>query len=125
MREKRVMLKNSIDAAAVGRQKVEPFSFHQDLAGISLLETSDDPQQRGLSGTTLSENCQELALCNLQRDVAKHGILSKRFGNIADGNQGLRSGLGRANDGFGTGRHVRVGGRASSYFIVPLSLHSR
>ena len=68
----------------VRRQQIQPFTLHQDLAGIRILESSNDAQQRRLSRAALSENGQKLSLGDLQRDVAEYGVLAKRLRNIAD-----------------------------------------
>ena len=50
---------------------------------------------------------QELALRNLQRNIPKHGIFSKRLGNVADVKQWLDAGLVFTNDcGFGSSGHL-------------------
>src|SRR5580704_16911266 len=107
MREESVVLKHRIDATAVRWQNIEPFAFHQDLAQIAALEPRNYAQQCRLARAAFSENGQELAFRNLQRNVAKHGILTERLGDISDGKQGFQTGLLRANDGFGTGSHAR------------------
>src|SRR5580693_10237337 len=106
MREESVVLKHRIDATAVRWQNIEPFAFHQDLARISALEPRNYAQQCRLARAAFSENGQELAFRNLQRDVAKHGILSERLGDVADREQWLRAGLGRtSNHGLNASGH--------------------
>src|SRR5580692_514 len=120
MREESVVLKHRIDATAVRWQNIEPFAFHQDLARISALEPRNYAQKCRLARAAFSENGQELAFRNLQRDVAKHGILSERLGDVADREQWLRAGLGGSNHGFGSGSHVSESSTAMENARPPL-----
>ena len=59
--KKSVMLKDSIDAAFVGRKCIETCAVHPDFPGRGLFESGDKPQQSGFAGAAFTEERQEFA----------------------------------------------------------------
>jgi len=54
MRKERVLLKDGVDAALIGRKSVEPGAAHPDFTGSGLLESGDQSKQSGFAGRPLS-----------------------------------------------------------------------
>ena len=65
--KKSVMLKDSIDAAFVGRKCIEARAVHPDFSCSGLFESGDKPQQSGFAGTAFPEKRQEFACDDFQR----------------------------------------------------------
>ena len=87
VREQRVVLEYGVNPAPVGRQVVEAFAAHQNLARARALESGDDAQQRSFPRTAFAEDGEKFAFGNLQRDVTQYVIFPERFGDVADGEQ--------------------------------------
>ena len=57
MREEGVVLEDGVDAAFVGRKRVQARSTHPDFAGSGLFEAGDKAEKCGLAGTAFAEEC--------------------------------------------------------------------
>jgi hypothetical protein len=83
MREERVMLEDGVDAALVGRKRVEASAAHPDFAGGRLFETGDEAEKRGLSGTAFAKKGEELAGRNLQGNILENLARTKLLADAA------------------------------------------
>lgn len=84
MWEEGVVLEDSIDGAAIGRKGVKTRAAHPDFAAGRLLETGDEPEERGLSRTAFAEEREEFAGGNFERDTVENGTLAETLGDVAD-----------------------------------------
>ncbi len=67
---------------------IEALAGHPDLAGSRLLEASDDSQQGGFAGSALTEDGEEFAFRDFERNILQDDIPTQMLGDGADGEQG-------------------------------------
>ena len=79
VRIERVMLEDHGDAALAGRQRVDALAFEPDLAGVGGFQAGDDAQQGRLAGSGRTEESDELASLEAQRNVVEHRRRAKAF----------------------------------------------
>src|SRR5437879_13555105 len=89
MRKERILLENSVDLPAMGRQPVQPLAPHPDLSRVRPLEAGDQTQQRSLTGTALPQKVQDLSRRDIEGDVARPGAGPEALGNGANLKQWL------------------------------------
>ncbi len=82
------MLEDGVDAALVGRKRVEARAAHPDFAGGGLFEASDEAEKRGFAGAAFAEQGEKFAGCDLQADVFQDRAGTEIFGDVADFQQG-------------------------------------
>ena len=70
VRKESVALEHRIDVTSVGRQVGNILAAYLDDARIGILETTDQPQNRGFPRSGRPENGHELSGTDLQRDIA-------------------------------------------------------
>ena len=69
VREIGIVLKDHPEMAPPGRHVADRTPFEDHLAAIGLLQTRDDPQQRGFAGAARAEKREELARLDRERHV--------------------------------------------------------
>src|ERR1019366_10023339 len=81
VREKGVVLKDRIDVTLEGRQKSHVHTAEGDGPCIKSLKAGDESQQGGLSRSRRTEHGEELALFDVEVDVAHHNLGAKFLGD--------------------------------------------
>src|SRR6266481_61297 len=89
MRKEGVILEDGVHAAFVGRESVQAFAAHPELATRGLFETGDQSEQCGFTGTTFAEQGKELTGGNFERDVLQDFARAETFGDVADFEQDI------------------------------------
>ena len=84
MREQRVVLKDRVDRAAVGRRAGHVPAADPDLAARGLHEAGDDPQQRRLAAAARPQQRHELAFGDIDRDIRQRGNRAVALLQVAD-----------------------------------------
>jgi hypothetical protein len=64
---------------SAGRQVIDYRTVDEHLAGGLAIEPGDDAQERRFAATGGAEQNREAPIRNLQRDIAQHGLVTKRF----------------------------------------------
>ena len=95
VREQRIGLEHHVGRPPIGRHAREILAVEQDVAGIRPLETGDHPQQRGLAAPGRSEQREELAGINVERQPIDGGESAEALGQTIDTQQRTRIALGR------------------------------
>jgi hypothetical protein len=72
---------------AFGGQVVDRSLADYHLALVVLLETGDDAQQRALAASGGADQCQELAVGNVQRNAVQDLRIAKRLSYLAQPNR--------------------------------------
>jgi hypothetical protein len=88
MREEGVILKDGVDAAAIGRHALGGFAEDFDMAAGRLLEAGHQAQTRGLARTGWAEHGEEFALGNLEVHAIDGAHGAEVAGNIVEENGG-------------------------------------
>ena len=83
VREERVVLEDHADVAPVHRGVGDILAIEQDLAGLGFDEPGDGAQQRGLAAARGTEQGEEIALGEDQRDVVERTDLAVTLGDVA------------------------------------------
>ena len=78
------MLEDHAEAATLGRQRIDPLVAQADGAGIGPLETGDDAQQRRLAAARRSEQRQDLAGSDLERDAFEDRLVAEALGDALE-----------------------------------------
>jgi hypothetical protein len=84
VRERGVVLEYEADSAVLGPSRGHVVSVDQHGAGVWYLESSDDPQQRGLARAARPEQCGQRPLPHVERDVVKRGELAEALADRLD-----------------------------------------
>ena len=92
VREKRVVLKDSIDWALEGGQGADFRSLKQNRTLGGVFEAGDQPKQGSLAATGRAEQRKEFVLCDGYRDIVKCndlllGARTENLGNISHVNR--------------------------------------
>src|SRR5215472_4034521 len=77
VREQRIGLKHHIDRAPMRRHRRKIDAVEEDAAGARLLKSGNEPQQRGLAAAGRTEQREELALKDLERELVDRGELAE------------------------------------------------
>src|SRR5256885_13968153 len=88
MRIERVGLEHHGDVALARRQIVHHASTDTDGAARGKIEPGDHAQRRGLAAARRSQQADELALGDLQIEIADGGEGAERLAQLAYGNTG-------------------------------------
>src|SRR5579863_5111762 len=97
MGKKRVVLKDGVDAAAIGWQLIEALAGHPNFAGGCGFKSGNDAEKSGLARSTLAQDREKFPFSNVKGDIAQDYIAAERFSNVADAEEtwrGSRSGRG-------------------------------
>src|SRR5689334_2065933 len=73
VRKQGVMLKDSVDAAEIGRKQVEALSGHVNFAAAGGFKAGDDAQQSSFSRAAFAEDGKKFSFGHVERDVAQDG----------------------------------------------------
>ena len=82
--EKRVVLEHETDLAALHREPGRIRAVDDDATGIGHFEAGDDPQQRGLAAARRSEESDEFAMPDVERNVVEGGKAPEALGEVPD-----------------------------------------
>src|SRR6202042_1982407 len=94
--EQCVVLEHHIDQAPVRRHGREIDAVEQDAAGVRLLETGDQAQQRSLAAAGWPEQRKELALIDVEGELIDRGAAAEALAQILNAQQRA---LGRVRPG--------------------------
>ena len=78
------MLEHETDLAALHREPGRIGAVDDDAPGIGHFETGDDPQQRGLAAARGSQECDEFAVPDVERNVVEGGKAPEALGEVPD-----------------------------------------
>ena len=82
--EKRVVLEDETDLAALHREPGRIGAVDDDAAGIRHFEARDDPQQCGLATARWSEERDEFAVPDVERNVVEGGKAPETLGEVPE-----------------------------------------
>ena len=82
-----VSLKYCIDGPFVRRDSIDPHTVKKYVASGGRLETTDNAQSGGLAASTGTEQCEELLVMDIQRNVIEHDLVVKRHGAVHQADQ--------------------------------------
>ena len=94
VREQRVALEHHIDRPPMRRHGCKIGAVEQDAAGVRPLEAGDQAQQRGLAAARGTEQGEELALINVERQMIDDRGTAEAFGQDFDAQQRTLIGIG-------------------------------
>ena len=77
------MLEDGVDAAFVGRKRIEASAGHPDFAGGGLFETGDEAEKSGLSGTAFAEQGEEFSGGDPEGNIFENFAATELFGDVA------------------------------------------
>ena len=80
MGKQRVLLKNRVDEAAVGRNVTDLLPIEKHLSAIGRLKAADDPEGGGLTAPGGSKQGYELFIMDIQADIIEDGLAVKGLG---------------------------------------------
>ena len=129
VREESVALEDHVHGSPLGRLQRDVLAAELDPAARRELEAADHPQGGRLAAAGRSEEREELADPDVERDRVDGDDLAKALGELDEPDVGRRSGRGgicRARgDGGGHGLHLPVGSDAGSTCQPALPLPGR
>src|SRR5436189_6403562 len=76
-------------APIAGCGKAQPFTIETDLAVLIVLQKSDAAKQCGLARSARADERHHVTLANVETDAAQPAEHAERFGQAADGADGL------------------------------------
>ena len=83
MRKQRVALEHHVDRPPVGRHAGKVRAVEQDAALVRRLEAGEQAQQRGLAAAGGTEQREELALVDVERQAVDRGEVAEALGDGA------------------------------------------
>ena len=84
VQEQRVLLEHGVDRPSMRRQRRDVFAMQPDRAGADVFEPGDAAQERGLAAAGGSEEREELAVADRERDPVQGGHVAVAFDDPVD-----------------------------------------
>ena len=109
VREQRIALEHHVDRPPVRRHRREIDPVENDPAGVRPLEAGDQAQERGLAATRWSEQGEEFAFKDIEREMIDCGSAAEALGDGLEAEQRtrVRIGPGRKTSLGSDGPHAR------------------
>ena len=99
MRKQRIGLEHHVDRPPIGRDAAQILAVEQDAARGRLLEAGQHAQKRRLAAAGRAEQREEFAFVDGQRQIVDGGEIAELLGDVLEGDEGLRGGIGPGREG--------------------------